>query len=122
MGHDAASLQAAVPGFGTGRARRHCIIAFPDVVSNAVEKLGISGSPFWGQKTDPNLYPGVRNETRNWYPNLGTRNPCFFTQKVNYNLAESDTKTSKLILSVSGSIPTESTQMHVPNDPSKRQL
>ena len=88
MGHDAASLQAADPP----RQRVSELVAHADTASllslmwSAMpqQKLRISGSTFWGQKTDPNLYPGVRNETRNWYPNLGTRNPCFFTQKMNY--------------------------------------
>ena len=125
MGHDAASLQAADPP----RQRVSELVAHADTAS--LLSLMWSAMPqkkwnFWvhflGPENGPEFVPRGQKRDPKLVPEPGVTKSMFFHTKSELYLAESDTKTSKLILSVSGFIPTGSTQIHVPNDPPKRQL
>ena len=126
MGHDAASLQAADPP----RQRVSELVAHADTAS--LLSLMWSAMPqkktwnFWvhflGPENGPEFVPRGQKRDPKLVPEPGVTKSMFFHTKNELYLAESDTKTSKLILSMSGFIPTGSTQIHVPNDPPKRQL
>ena len=77
---------------------------------------------FLGPENEPEFVPRGQKRDPKSVPEPGVTKSMFFHTKSELYLAESDTKTSKLIVSMSGFIPTGSTQMHVPNDPPKRQL